>query len=219
MRWRISASLVLSTCVLAGCNKDDATGPAVPPPSADSSTSHPTTQQLLNGPRTALELRLAPVTLQVPPGWEVKPVTDGPLILEGPTPTNDVSDLTVTASRTITIDQEAGLESHAQQDFKDHPDLLEKPGVRNFSGGKVIEHLVVDPILATSEPTAAVSEPIQTLKWTFTVCIPSADGKEFNAWDLRFLGMTVKQYKTDQAFLRSIIDSLAYAPATDTLTK
>jgi hypothetical protein len=51
------------------------------------------------------------------------------------------------------------------------------------------------------------------MQWTFSVCIPATDGKSFNVYDLRFLGMTLSQYKADQAFLRSILDSLTYTPS------
>jgi len=90
--------------------------------------------------------------------------------------------------------------------------------VREITGGKVIERLIVDPIIATTQ-AAATTEPIQTLQWTFTLCVPNADGKTFNAYDLRFLGMTLKQYTADQAFLRPIIDSLTYTPSTSILPK
>ena len=211
---RISAVAVLSVCLVAGCDKDNsAAGPASPTP--DTGNVHPTTQQLLTGPRSAKDLKFDPITLQIPLGWDVISYDQGSLVtLEGQTPT-DVVKISIPLSRSITIDQEKSLEQHAKQDYDLHPDLLDKAGIRDITGGKVIEHLVVDPIQPASQvPTAvATTEPIQTLQWMFTLCVPTADGKGFTAYDLRFMGMTLKQYKADQIFLRSVIDSLTYTPS------
>jgi hypothetical protein len=219
MQWRISAVAVLSACLVVGCNKGDDTtaGPVTPTP--DTGVVHPTTQQLLTGPRSAKDLRYAPVTLQLPLGWDVVSYNQGSLVtLEGQTPT-DVVKISIPVYRSITVDQEMSLESHAKRDFDLHPDLLPKVGVRDITGGKVIEHLIVDPAPPTTQiaTTGPTTEPIQTMQWMFTVCVPTADGKGYSAYDLRFLGMTLKQYKADQAFLRSIIDSLTYAPSKEPL--
>jgi hypothetical protein len=217
MWWKISA-IVLSGCLIAGCSNDDSSSSAPPTPPPDNSAVHPTTQQLLTGPRSALELKFVPATLQAPVGWEVKSFNEGLVAtVQGPTPTDFVS-ISLPASRVISTDQEKGLELKAKQDLDLHPELLPKLGVREITGGKVIEHLLVDPIQPTTQ-AAAATEPIQTMQWTFTICIPTADGKGFTAYDLRFLGMTLNQYKTDQAFLRSIIDSLTYTPSSDSLAK
>ena len=221
MSWKICRCLLLSACLLAACDRESETSKhtlhrrirhhrltdilAVP---------RPTTQQLLNAPRTPLELKFAPITLQVPPGWEVKSYNQGALVtVEGSTPT-DLIGISVPVSRSITADQESALEAQAGRDLKQHPDLLSKLGVRDITGGKVIEHLVVDPVISTlpAETTAAT---IQTMQWTFSVCIPTSSGKEYTVYDLKFLGMTLAQYKADQAFLRPIIESLTYTPTSD----
>jgi hypothetical protein len=219
MWWKTSQCLMLSACLLAACDKEsDSSSPApetLTAPTDILAVPHPTTQQLLNAPRTALELKFAPVTLQVPPGWEVKSYNEGTLVtVEGSTPT-DVIGISVPVSRTITADQEFALEAQAAHDLKQHPDLLHKLGVREITGGKVIEHLIVDPPLPTAQPGQPATQPIQTMQWTFSVCIPTADGKEYTVYDLKFLGMTLAQYKADQAFLRPIIDSLTYTPSTE----
>jgi hypothetical protein len=216
MWWKIS--LAITIAFLAGCSKDDdnATGPEVQSQPSSTAADHPTTQQLLTGPRTTLEVKFAPITLQVPPGWEVKSYSDGTLVtIEGQTP-SDVVGISVPVYHAITNDQEKSLENRAKQDFADHPDLLQQVGIRDLSGGKLIERLIVDPPLAPTQAAATglpTTEPVQTLQWTFSLCVPASDGKSFNVYDLRFLGMTLKQYKTDQKFLRSVIDTLAYVPS------
>jgi hypothetical protein len=218
MRWKISLFLSIalpiafSVTSLAGCGKDDdnATGPEVPS-RPDPATAPPTTQQLLSGDRTELDVKFAPITLKVPSHWEVKSYSDGSMVtIEGPTPT-DVAGISVPVYHTITNDQEISLENQAKKDLAVHPELLQHVGIRNIPGGKVIERLVVDPVLPVA--VTGTTQPLQTVQWTFSVCIPAGDGKNFNVYDLRFLGLTLSQYKTDQSFLRTIIDSLNYTPS------
>jgi hypothetical protein len=222
MVWsRVSRLLLLSACLLTACDKESDSSSAPPPPEPVAPASdifagvHPTTQQLLTGQRTALDVKFAPITLQVPPGWEVKSYEQATLVtIEGSTPT-DVIGISVPVLRTISVDQEKALEAQAAQDMSRHPDLLHKLGVRQITGGTVIEHLIVDPIRTATQTIGDTTQPIQTMQWTFSVCIPAADGKEYTVYDLKFLGMTLSQYKLDEGFLRPIIDSLTYTPSTD----
>jgi hypothetical protein len=217
--YKISSVFLLSAILLAGCGKDDENN--VPPPATAPSSAilsdilrkRPTTDSLLNGPRTPLPIKFAPFTLMVPPGWQLKTNSNTDVVaatIEGFTPTDDAV-ISIPSIVVISAEQEKSLESHAQQDFKKYPDLLAKPGIREIAGGKVIERLIPD-VQSATEPSATA--PLQTMQWTFTVCIPSKSGKGFDAYELRFLGMTVKEYKADQAFLRAIVDSLTYTPDT-----
>jgi len=223
MRCGTISAVFFSACLLLGCDKnDDSTAPPPQPPlpRADLNLYRPTTQQLLSGPRKALFLELAPITLQVPTGWTLKTGSDTlPFTVEGATPTDDVV-IAVSAGHSITAVQEKKLEAAASDDVRRQPDLMKQPDVRDITGGKLIEQLILDPP-AAMEPNSATptTEPIQTMQWIFTICIPADDGNSFTTYDLRFLGMTIKQYKADQAFLRSVIDSLRYTPGTDTMPK
>jgi hypothetical protein len=216
---KISSVFLLSAILLLGCSKDDDNN-SVPPATAPSPVivsdilrKRPTTESLKSGPRTPLPIKFAPFTLMVPPGWQLMTNNSTDVVaatVEGSTPTDEVV-ISIPSNAIITTEQEKSLESRAQQDFKKYPDLLEKPGIREITGGKVIERLIPD-VQSATEPSAAA--PLQMMQWTFTVCIPAATGKSFDAYELRFLGMTIKQYKADQAFLRVVIDSLTYTPDT-----
>ena len=203
---KLTVGFLISTGLIVGCDKESESGssPATQPTPAPLAAV-PTTQQLLTGPRTKLDLKFAPFTLNVPQSWELKTFNDGAtVILEGSTPTDTVG-ISIPVYRTITADQEKALETHAKQDAIEHSDLIKSNPIRDMPGTKVIEQLILDA------PTSATTQPLQTLQWIYTLCIPN--GKDFTAYDLRIIGLTTQQYKNDQAFLRSIIDTATYIPS------
>ena len=222
MFWKISAYVLLSTALISGCGKDDDHGIPVANPPTTQLTVNPvlmrhTPEELKNGPRTALNVIFAPITLQVPPGWEVKTYGDSVHTIEGQTP-DDVVGISIPISQQISSKDEANMEAEAGKDFLAHPDLLQGAGVKDIAGGKLIERFTIENP-TTQLAGAATTEPVQTVRWTFTICVPSSDGKEFTAYELRYLGLTLKQFNADHEFLRGIMNTLTYIPApTGTLT-
>ena len=218
MWWKISGTVLAAFWVLGGCDKSDnssapTTITAVPAPPLK---PRPSTQQLESGPRMNLNLKFDPLSLMVPMGWEVKSYNlgDGPqIVLEGPT-VSDETRFRLPAARSITADQELLLEVKANESLTKHPELLGTSVVRDIGGAKVIEQLVIDQLQPTAEDlhsgNPAASQPIESALWTFTVCVPS--GKSFTAYDLT-VGLTLKQYKADNKFVRSIMDTLKYEAA------
>jgi hypothetical protein len=221
---RISACVLSSVCLLSACDKSDKD--VSPPPTSSEPVkvpvlkSHPSTAQLAN--RTNLEMKFVPLSLMVPEGWGMKSrdVGAAPLVtLEGATPDDEVR-IRIPSARTIDDAQETLLEANAADMQARHPELFNGQPVRDISGGKVIEQLVLrqlapatEPIEGMPKPAVALpstTQPVQTVQWTFTVCIPA--GKSFTAYDLS-LGMTLDEYKKDSAFLRSILSTLQYDPA------
>jgi hypothetical protein len=209
----------LTVCIfllLAGCDKDSDSASTLPPPEPPKPT-RPTTQQLVNGPRIALDLKFVPLVLQTPDSWQVKTYEDGlRVMIEGDSPADTVQ-ISVPAYRDITPEQEANLEAESARDFSQAADLLPKSGVTAKdlgakTSGKLIELFTINP---PAVPDAGTTQPIQTVQWVFTICIPTTDGKHFTAYELRFLGLTLAQYKADQAFLRTIVDSVSYKPMSD----
>jgi hypothetical protein len=171
-----------------------------------------------------LDLKYDPITMMVPPSWELKPLNDagGMVILEGDTPTDTVSISIPTANRIINAPnvpaevQVKQLEAAAKADAAKYPDLIKGDVVRDIPGGRVIEDLSVVGPLPTTQ--SATDDATRTMQWIFTVCVPADNG--FTTYELRFHGLTLKNYKADQAFLRSIMNSITLtAPTTDALPK
>ena len=73
MLQKLTVGLILSTGLMIGCDKDAGT-PAATQPIVAPMAAVPSAQQLLVAPRTKLELKYAPFTLEVPPGWEIKTI-------------------------------------------------------------------------------------------------------------------------------------------------
>ncbi len=227
--WRaICAGFVVTACVLNGCNKDSDNSTAPPPPTApalpDTVKPRPTADQLND--RVKLDLKYDPISLTVPRSWELKSLDEGTVVvLEGDTPTDSVG-ITIAHARTISdtkmvpatmvIQQ---LETAAKADAAKYPDLIKGDVVRVITGGRVIEHLTLDhPTATTQSTTEPAADATQTMQWIFTVCVPAPGG--FTAYDLRFSGITLKNYKADQDFLRGIMNTLTLtAPTTDALPK
>lgn len=214
--WRtFCAGLIVATGLVAGCDKNSDTSSNTSPPSTpaapDTASSH--AAQLTE--RIKLVLRYDPLSLMVPPSWQLKTLNDGAVVvIEGDTPTDTVA-ISLPAARTITSDSHIAasiklkaMEDEARANAAKYPDLIKGDVVRDIPGAHIIENLTVDaPVAATQ---AANAEPIQSAHWIITVCVPS--GRDYMAYELRFMGLTVKTYKADRDFLRSIVDSLSYTP-------
>jgi hypothetical protein len=221
--WRtICAGLVIAGSLLVGCNKESEDIPATAPAQPvlpDAVAPHPTTEALLNGPWTPTSLQYDPFMLTLPQGWELKTLSEGAnVVLEGPTPTDTVG-IRLAVQYPLDAIREKRLEADATADAALRPDLVKGDVVRDIPGARVIEQLTVDlpvqvpttqSISDTHAATRPAMETIQTLHWIFTVCVPADKG--YIAYELRFMGLTLSEYKQDQDFLRRIMNSLAYVP-------
>jgi hypothetical protein len=224
--WRkISACVLSSVCFLSACDKSDNSSTATPakPVQVPKDVARLTSAQLTS--RTSLELKYVPLSLMVPDGWGINSLevgAEGPRVfLHGPTPT-DLDDVRVRVptARTITDAQETLLEATATDTLAKHPELLGSSVVRDITGGKIIEQLVLRVLPPATEPIegmpapavklASTTQPTQTVQWTFTVVVPA--GADFTAYALS-VGMPLDTYKADNAFLRSILETLKYNPA------
>jgi hypothetical protein len=119
----------------------------------------------------------------------------------------------------LTDAQATLLEANASDMQTKHPELFGTTVVRDITGGKVIEQIVLRELQPATQPIEGLStksvklgtgtQPIQSVQWIFTAIIPS--GTDFTAYDLS-VGMPLGQYKGDEAFLRSIFETLKYNP-------
>jgi len=220
--WRnIGAGFVVTACILTGCNKDSDNS-AVPPPDPvlpQVMKPRPTAEQL--NARVKLDLKYDPISLMVPPTWDLKSLDNGLVVLEGDTPTTRVS-ISIPPSRPILGEPNVPaaikvkqLEAEAKADAARYPDLIKGDVVRDIPGARIIEHLTVSGPPPATNPA---DDSTRTLKWIFTVCVPTSNG--FTAYELRFTGLTLKTYKADQDFLRTIMNSITLtAPTADALPR
>src|SRR5262249_11729980 len=75
----------LSAVIVMGCDERKPSASMRPLDEPATKPSRPTTQELIEGPRTRIPLRAMPFSMEVPRGWQIKSV-GGVQILEGPTP-------------------------------------------------------------------------------------------------------------------------------------
>jgi hypothetical protein len=207
---------------MSACDKSSDNSSTPPPTTSPVKVpielKHPTTQQLENTATwKVIDLKVVPLSLSVPQSWDKKTLdinADLPQVfLEGPTPSDEIR-IRIPASRIITAEQETLLEADANKQLQKNPDLFAGSVVRDITGGKVIEQLTVSEVPAPSpdelkDMKYASTQPVQLVRWTFTVCVPS--GKGFNAYDLT-AGLPMSQFKADSAFLRSIFAGLKFEP-------
>jgi hypothetical protein len=193
---------------LAGGACDDA--PAPPPPTrsaapdeaADPATTEParpTTQQLLSGPRTRVPLATLPLTAAVPEGWEI--ATAGPLVLlKGPTPAGS-AEVQLAHRPPLKRDQIDALIDVAREEHAGRPGAR-RLDVRPLGAATVLERQRVGA--AIPDPVTGEADPIY--EWTLTIFVPQDDALDVH--ELNFVGLTLRQYETDEPLLRSIVESL-----------
>jgi len=212
---RISICVVGPLCFLGACDKSDSSSAnsAPAPIRIHLMEKHPTTEQLEKSPRKSLSLRNTPISLMVPDGWVVKPggeTADGTTtsVLYGPTPGDDIT-FQIGASRQLTDLEEKRLETLANQTQPDNRKLLGDSAVRQIPGGKIIEQLMVNsPVPTTQSAGAAVASPAtqpSTVEWSYIVLIGGPGG--FTAHDLT-ASLPMKQYMIDRTFVQSIMGTL-----------
>jgi hypothetical protein len=210
-------------CVMAistvGCDKSPEpppvtqdTAPPPPPPAA------PTTRDLMEGPRAALSMKVAPLALQVPPGWKVE-VLGASAMLEGPTPSGDgqivVATLPGMSSQRVDM-----LVSGAKTDGNTEPGRYQVKDVPSLHGMHVLDRLTYTSPAATQPTTqpeaeTADADPLNgpLVSWERIVFVPISDS--FMPTSFSISGMTPRQYEQDQPFFESILDTVEQQAQTD----
>ena len=206
---RVACVALLLAGTFTGCDEAPVAPPELlttPPPPAET-TSRPTTQELLEGPRRSIALGAMPLSVQAPPGWSVKTM-DGTsaTFLEGPTPTGDAS-IKLSDRAATKPDKLEILAAGAKKEREQFPDSIKLAEMRDIRGGaKVLERQRVGKLMtpALSEPGVKESPPFS---WTITVFVPR--GNDYETHELNFVNLTADQYETDKALLRGIVESIA----------
>ena len=212
MGYRIGTALTWAVIIAAGCDRKPQSGG--PPPAV---VGRPTTQELLGTPFSTLSLTPAgvPATIQVPKGWALtREANPANIRIEGYTPT-DVADIGfVPIVIKNALKREVLIET-AQRQLLADPLTASIPATRESNGATVIEYVDLSVPPPMTQPTAtrpttgsAASEP--ALQWSVMLCVPNHD--QFSVYEIRLIGLTRTELKTDRDFLQKIMGSLNYDP-------
>lgn len=217
--WLAVGGLILA---VGGCGKKKSTAVELPEAGhkARAEQAGPTTQQLLNGPRTRIKLASLPLSLEVPKGWAIsQPEGTSITFLEGPLPSGGEAHIQLTSKPSIWTDNQSPmsmndrvslLEEGAKKEQSEHPESIKRVDVRALGTAKVFEkESVFQPIgqLLDAQGNPVVV-PLQH-RWTITVFVPQ--DKTFATYELNFLSLSQDEYKANEGFLSKIIGSLALA--------
>jgi len=172
----------------------------------------PTTQDLVNGPRTTTALGPLPMTLRVPVSWQVK-VTGGASILQGFAPNGEIA-IQLTSRPSI---KKADFEALFKSDKKEQaakPQSILKVDLRPLGDVQIYERQAVGdpaPFTVYDSNMKERTTTEQIFKWTIAVLAPS--GEAYQRYDLNFVGLTKSQYDQDKDFLQGILNTLTYGTA------
>ena len=179
--------------------------PAAKPHEAD--PARPTTQELLEEPRTLIALGELPLTVRVPRGWAVKTLAGTThVLLEGPTPSGDAS-IQLNVRPSASAEKLGMIINGAKKELEQFPQSIKMVQLRSIEGAQVLERQRVGDMpraLPDDDPSLKPSRP---LNWTITVFVPR--GANFDTYELNFIGLTADQYDIDKPLLRGVVDSIA----------
>jgi hypothetical protein len=190
--------------VVADANKPKDQPPAVP-----------TTQQLLNAPRTRTQLVPLPLSMELPPSWQ--PMKDAPVanLWEGYTPSGQVQ-LQLTTRRSISQQDLDRLMQGASREMQQNPGEVLKVELRPKHDLKILERQSVGrpaPLVLYDKNNVPHTTTESIFNWNTSVLVPGEDGK-FQVYELNFIGLTRSQYEKDKDFLNSILNTIEYTGST-----
>jgi hypothetical protein len=190
----------------------------------------PTTQELLNGPKKTLRLANFPLSLEVPKSWNLGSMGNGEIITAGgPANSGEITIQLVQQGQQVLAN---GLELTYQEMKKEaqsKPHAINRVELRPLGPGKVLEQRVISAPFVNGKPPAEVWGDVETglkdanglptttrgivnplmIKWTFTVFLPSSEGK-YSVRALTFMGLRLAEYEQDREFLEQLMKSLKY---------
>ena len=185
-------------------------------------TQRPTTQEILDTPRKALQLGSYPLTIEVPQTlWQIKvPSDNGPVTgcsVEGPAPSGDVR-IQVQSFPGL-LDSDDGInkaEAKATQEKDQHPNLNLMAQLRPLGDAKVLETRTIIHLAARPDLNFDGADDVA---WRLRVFVPHP-GKAnqsplYETYVLSFIDLSSAQYDKDHKFLEELVASLKYAPGSD----
>jgi hypothetical protein len=169
----------------------------------------PTTQDLVNGPRTVTPLGPLPLTLRVPVSWQVK-VAGGASLLQGFTPNGEVA-IQLTSRPSMKKTDFDALFKSDKKEQAGKPQSILKVELRPLGDVQIYERQAVGdpaPFTVYDSNMKERTTTEQIFKWTIAVLAPTGDA--YQRYDLNFVGLTKSQYDLDKDFLQGILNTLTY---------
>ncbi|MDP9175087.1 MAG: hypothetical protein M3O30_14665 [Planctomycetota bacterium] len=210
--------LFLLSCALAltmvGCGKDSQTAPSASPqtqPAADSGP--PSTQSILDGPRTELSLQVMPLSVRAPQGWKTE-FLDTSMLLEGSTPSGDI-EIALSSLPLMPPSRIEFLVQDAQHQMQLHPGEFRGGEIEKINGLRAFETLRFHgrgngaTLPSTTNAITSATRPNDitgsgTVSWNLIIFVPRGDQLVPCNFTMR---ISQDQFNADEAFLRSIFRS------------
>jgi hypothetical protein len=169
----------------------------------------PTTQDLLNGPRTVTALGPLPMTMRVPVSWKVD-VTGGASLLRGFSPSGEIA-IQLTSRPSIKKESFDALVKSDKKEQAEKPQSILKVEVRPMRDMVIYERQAVgdpQPYTVYDKNLKEHTTTEQLFKWTISVLAPTGDA--YQRYELNFVGLTKSQYDQDKDFLQGILKTLTF---------
>jgi hypothetical protein len=152
------------------------------------------------------------LTIRVPESWELVTIGDsGLLAMEGFAPSGMLQ-LRCATRRRIGVDQLESFVAAARKNAESQPGKLKSIELREGPNYTILETLISadkpDDMPGTDERGNFVVRQGTPLKWSRLIFMKS--DRFYDCYELAFGDLSLEQYEQDQAFLRRIMDSLAY---------
>jgi len=185
-------------------------------------TSRPTTQELLESPRTTMTLDVLPLTLQVPPHWKItrRSTSNLPLVwLEGPAPAGDVQ-IALKVQEPLIPQKFEQLLLGTRREIERAAEPNTQLTIRQLGPATVIERRSVgipfearalDPMgIPIRDPSGVeLTRTVTPMRWRVSVYMP-AEGR-VDHHELNFIDLEKPQFDMDRKFLEDILATLRFA--------
>ena len=185
-------------------------------------TSRPTTQELVESPRTTMTLDVLPLTLQVPPHWKItrRSTSNLPLVwLEGPAPAGDVQ-IALKVQEPMIPQKFEQLLLGTRREIERASEPNTQLTIRQLGAATLIERRSIgipfearalDPMgIPIRDPSGVeLTRTVTPMRWRVSVYVP-AEGR-VDHHELNFIDLEKPQYDMDRKFLEDILATLRFA--------
>jgi hypothetical protein len=189
---------------LCACDKSSQPDSTAQANTTNTTPSAPNTSAADDQTRDPLPLVSLPLVVSVPHSWTVDPPVS-PMYLKGPAPNGNLR---------ISLSMLEAMDAHlrdtyiagADQQAIAHPQRIQVREVTSKAGMKVLERRTFT--IGSGIPStqlAAATKPSDTISWDVVLFVPYHD--KFIPCRLDLFELTQDQYRDDEQFLDSIVDS------------
>lgn len=213
--------LIVGVALSGACDRDDSMPPSLITVQPEQETPtpslpRPTTQALLEGPRTPIVLDTLPISMLVPPQWRITRHSANVVWVEGPTPHSEAR-IALKSQPSIPHDQFQMYLKGSRRDQEEEKNTTIK--IRQAGPMHIVERRtflqpmrapVVDSqgIAKLDERGDVVMLTTVPLRWWVHLFVPFEQHVE--QYDLSFVDIAKDQFEVDQAFLEKMLSTLQY---------